>query len=306
MNNALKPRKAAGTSVPDRLTLLAYGLSILFAGANAVGVRFTVAELPPFWGATIRFGLSALIFWLLAFVRKVSIPKGRSLVGVLLYGSLAFGVSYAFLYWGLQTIPAGVTQVLLALVPLLTFFFAYFHGLESFRWRGLLGALLAVAGIAYAFFDQPSGSLPILSMLAIIAGAACIAESAVLVKIYPPSDPFITNAIAMTVGTLILVVLSVVAGEAWRLPTQTATWVSIIYLVLFGSVLVFYLFLFVIRRWTASATSYQFVLFPFVTVIIAGWLAGETVNQAFLIGGALVLVGVWIGAFSNSSSFGGS
>jgi drug/metabolite transporter (DMT)-like permease len=306
MNNALKPRKAAGTSVPDRLTLLAYGLSILFAGANAVGVRFTVAELPPFWGATIRFGLSALIFWLLAFVRKVSIPKGRSLVGVLLYGSLAFGVSYAFLYWGLQTIPAGVTQVLLALVPLLTFFFAYFHGLESFRWRGLLGALLAVAGIAYAFFDQPSGSLPILSMLAIIAGAACIAESAVVVKIYPPSDPFITNAIAMTVGTLILVVLSVVAGEAWRLPTQTATWVSIIYLVLFGSVLVFYLFLFIIRRWTASATSYQFVLFPFVTVIIAGWLAGETVNQAFLIGGALVLVGVWIGAFSNSSSSGES
>lgn len=306
MNNALKPRKAAGTSVPDKLTLLAYGLSILFAGANAVGVRFTVAELPPFWGATIRFGLSALIFWLLAFVRKVSIPKGRSLVGVLLYGSLAFGVSYAFLYWGLQTIPAGVTQVLLALVPLLTFFFAYFHGLESFRWRGLLGALVAVAGIAYAFFDQPSGSLPILSMLAIIAGAASIAESAVVVKIYPPSDPFITNAIAMTVGTLILVVLSVVAGEAWRLPTQTATWVSIIYLVLFGSVLVFYLFLFVIRRWTASATSYQFVLFPFVTVIIAGWLAGETVNQAFLIGGALVLVGVWIGAFSNSSSSGGS
>lgn len=306
MNNALKPRKAAGTSVPDKLTLLAYGLSILFAGANAVGVRFTVAELPPFWGATIRFGLSALIFWLLAFVRKVSIPKGRSLVGVLLYGSLAFGVSYAFLYWGLQTIPAGVTQVLLALVPLLTFFFAYFHGLESFRWRGLLGALVAVAGIAYAFFDQPSGSLPILSMLAIIAGAASIAESAVVVKIYPPSDPFITNAIAMTVGTLILVVLSVVAGEAWRLPTQTATWVSIIYLVLFGSVLVFYLFLFVIRRWTASATSYQFVLFPFVTVIIAAWLAGETVNQAFLIGGALVLVGVWIGAFSNSSSSGGS
>jgi drug/metabolite transporter (DMT)-like permease len=292
------------SSSPDYLTLLAYGLSILFAGANAVAVRFTVAELPPFWGATIRFALAALIFWMFAFTRKTSIPQGQALVGIFLYGLLNFGASYALLYWGLQTIPAGVTQVLIALAPLMTFFFAFFHGLESFRWRGLVGALLAVAGIAYAFFDQPSNELPLLPMLAIIGAAACIAESAVVVKMYPPSDPFITNAIAMTVGTLILIVLSLVSGEAWTLPVQTATWASIIYLVLFGSVLVFYLFLYVIRRWTASATAYQLVLMPFVTVLVAGWLANETINSGLIIGGALVLVGVWVGALSNSSDVG--
>jgi drug/metabolite transporter (DMT)-like permease len=292
------------SSSPDYLTLLAYGLSILFAGANAVAVRFTVAELPPFWGATIRFALAALIFWVFAFTRKTPIPQGQALVGIFLYGLLNFGASYALLYWGLQNIPAGVTQVLIALAPLMTFFFAFFHGLESFRWRGLVGALLAVAGIAYAFFDQPSNELPLLPMLAIIGAAACIAESAVVVKMYPPSDPFITNAIAMTVGTLILIVLSLVSGEAWTLPVQTATWASIIYLVLFGSVLVFYLFLYVIRRWTASATAYQLVLMPFVTVLVAGWLANETINSGLIIGGALVLVGVWVGALSNSSDVG--
>jgi drug/metabolite transporter (DMT)-like permease len=65
---------------------------------------------------------------------------------------------------------------------------------------------------------------------------------------------------------------------------------------------VFYLYLFIVQRWTASATSYQFVLFPFVTVLIAGWLADETINTAFIFGGALVLVGVWIGALSNTSA----
>jgi len=301
MNKATSSETSKNVSTPDRLTLLAYLFIVLFAGANAVAVRFTVAELPPFWGAFLRFASAALIFWVLVLLRKTTMPAGRALFGVLLYGFLSFGASYAFLYWGLQEIPAGLTQVILGLVPLMTFFSAFLHGLEPFRWRGLFGATLAVTGIAFAFVEQPSGNLPFLSLLAIIAGAACIAESAVVVKLYPPSDPFITNALAMTTGSLTLMILSLVAGEAWIWPTRPATWASILYLVFIGSVVVFYLFLFIIQRWTASATSYQFVLFPFVTVLLAAWLANEAINSALILGGMLVLAGVWIGAFSNSS-----
>jgi len=301
MDKTISSSTNKDSSTPDRLTLLAYLFIVIFAGANAVAVRLTVAELPPFWGAVLRFASAALIFWMLALLRKASMPAGRALFGVLLYGFLSFGASYAFLYWGLQELPAGLTQVILALVPLMTFFSAFLHGLEPFRWRGLFGATLAVAGIAFAFLEQPSGNLPFLSLLAIIAGAACIAESTVVVKLYPPSDPFMTNALAMTVGALTLVILSLVTGEVWTWPTRSATWASILYLVFIGSVVVFYLFLYIVRRWTASATSYQFVLFPFVTVLLAAWLANEAINSALLLGGALVLAGVWIGTFSGSS-----
>lgn len=286
---------------PDNLTLLAYGFTVIFAGANAVGVRFTVAELPPFWGAGLRFALAALIFWVIVLSRRTSFPTGRAMREIVIYGFFSFGASYAFLYWGLQVVPAGLTQVILALVPLMTFFLALFHKLETFRWRGLFGALLAVGGIGYAFFEQPGESLPLMSLLAIVAGAACIAEAIVIAKVYPQSDLFMTNALGMTVGTLVLMFLSLVTGEIRSMPTLTSTWAAIIYLVLIGSVVVFYLYLFVINRWTASATSYQFVLYPFVTVLLAGWLADETINSALIVGGALVLVGVWIGALSTSS-----
>lgn len=302
MNGLTSKQNAAAIPSPDKLTLLAYIFIVLFAGTNFVAVRFTVAELPPFWGATIRFAAAALIFWGIVLLRKSPFPDRRTLLGILLFGFLSIGASYAFLYWGLQSIPAGLTSVFIALAPLMTFFFAFFHGIEPFRWRGLFGGFLALAGIAYAFFEQPGGDLPALSVLAIIAGVACIAESTVVIKMIPRSDPFITNALAVTVGAATLVILSLLAGESWSLPIQRATWMSIIYLTLFGSVIMFYLFLFVVRRWTASATSFQFVLFPFVTVIVAGWLADETVNSAFILGGALTLVGVWIGALSSSSS----
>jgi len=205
MNKIVSSPKTINNSTLDNLTILAYLLTVIFAGAHAVAVRFTVAELPPFWGATLRFAAAALIFWVLALARKIPLPTGSARLGILLYGFLSFGASYAFLYWGLQSIPAGLTQVILALVPLMTFFSAFFHGLEPLRWRGLFGATQAVAGIAFAFFEQPAGTLPLLSLLAIVAGAACIAESTVVVKMYPPSDPFMTNALAMTVGTVVLI-----------------------------------------------------------------------------------------------------
>ena len=46
----------------NSLVIVAYGLMVILVGANAVAVRFSVAELPPFWGAALRFAAAALIF----------------------------------------------------------------------------------------------------------------------------------------------------------------------------------------------------------------------------------------------------
>lgn len=282
----------------NRLAVAAFILIVLLGGSNSVAVRFSNAELPPFWGATLRFAAASLIFWLMALVQRVPWPRGRTLTGILIYGVLNFGLSYALVYYGLASIPAGLGQVLFALVPLMTLFLAIAHGLESFRWRGLVGTGIAVTGIAFAFVNQPLQNIPILPALAIVAAAACFAEATIVVKWFPASHPLIANAIAMSTGTVVLLGLSFVTGEPRILPVMPSTWIAILYLVLGGSVTVFYLFLFVIRHWTASATSYQFVLFPFVTVLVAAWLAEEQVTTALLVGGVLVLLGVWLGAIA--------
>jgi drug/metabolite transporter (DMT)-like permease len=54
----------------------------------------------------------------------------------------------------------------------------------------------------------------------------------------------------------------------------------------------------VLARWTASATTYSFLLFPVATAAIAALLAGEVVTASFAMGGGLVLAGVWFGAIS--------
>lgn len=280
----------------DVLTLGAFVLIVILGGSNAVAIRFSNAELPPFWGAAIRFIPAALFYWIVVFARRIRLPRGPALIGVLLFGILNFGASYAFFYWGMLKIQAGLAQVVIALVPLMTFFFAWIHGLEPFRWRGLLGAILAAGGIALAFSNQPYAGIPLMSLISLIVGSACVAEALIAVKGFPASNPVVTNALAMSTGAALLLSVSLVAGESWSLPVLTKTWGAVLYLVIVGSVIMFYLVVFVVSRWTASATSYQFVLLPFVTVAVSAWLAGERVTPGFALGGVIVLAGVWVGA----------
>jgi drug/metabolite transporter (DMT)-like permease len=105
----------------------------------------------------------------------------------------------------------------------------------------------------------------------------------------------------MLAGVALLIPVSLIIGERWVLPTQADSWAASGYLVLAGSVIVFWLFVFVVRRWTASATSFQFLLIPFATIPFSALLTDEVITPWMLIGGAMALVGVYVGAFADGS-----
>ena len=280
---------------PERLTWAAFALTVFLGGNNAIAVRFSNAELPPFFGAALRFGVAALILFALVLIFRLPLPRGRSLSGAILFGFLANGLNYALIYWSLLHVQASLTMVILALVPLLTFILACLHRQESFRWEALAGALLAVCGIGIISWDQLSADVPVLPLLAIFLGAVCFAEATVLIKSFPRTHPITTNAVALITGAMFLGALSAVWQEKPTLPVLPSTWAALVYLIVFGSVVAFVLALYVIKRWTASASSYQFVLFPVVTTISGAWLAKETISAVFLLGGLLVMSGVYIG-----------
>jgi O-acetylserine/cysteine efflux transporter len=170
--------------------------------------------------------------------------------------------------------------------------------LEPLRRRSLLGGLLAVAGIAIAANGslQTGVDISLPHILAIVAAAGCFAEAGIVIKLFPPSHPYATNAIGMTVGTLMLAAVSLIRGETWILPSSLTTWVAMIYIVVPATVGGFLLFLFVLKRWTATGTSFAIVLVPIVTVILASILLDETISVIFVAGAAVVLTGVYVSA----------
>lgn len=282
---------------PDRLTLAGFGAVVLLAGGNLVAVRFSNRGLPPFLGAGIRFLVASALLFIWVFARRMPLPSRRELPATLLFGVLGFAGFYAFGYWALVYLPAGVVGVLAASVPLATVLLAAVHRLEKITARGVMGSAIAILGIVVMVGTPSATSLAVGPVLAVLASAVCDAEAAIVVKKLPTGHPVATNAVAMLTGGLLLMALSALWGEKARAVDDTTVW-ALIYLVLFGSIILFVLFLWTLDRWTASGLSYMFVLMPVVGALMGAWLLDEPITTGTLIGGGIVLAGVYVGALS--------
>jgi drug/metabolite transporter (DMT)-like permease len=282
----------------DRTTLLAFVGVVLLGGLNGVGVAIVNEEIAPVWGAALRFGSASAMLFAIAAARRIGLPRGSALVGSLAYGVLYFGIGFGLIHWALVDAPPGMTQVVLAVVPLAALLLGVAHRTEPFGWRALAGAVLAVLGVAFVFGERLGTALPAVVLLAILGGALGIAYGTVVAKRLPGSHPVAGNAVAMGIGAVLLVMASLLLGERWTLLDSAGTWLWFAYLVVIGSVVVFVLFLYVVSRWTASATSYVWPLLPLVAIPFSALVTREPVTPRLVVGGALVLVGVYLGAFA--------
>jgi len=264
-----------------------------------VAVRFSNRELPPLSGAGVRFLVASLLLFAVSRFREMTLPRGRALLGAIVYGVLAFGAAYGFAYSALTKLPAGAGAVVFASYPLFTVFLAPLHRIERFQLRGLIGAVLAIVGIIVLANPGSETALPLLPVLAMICSAASAAEAGVLLKRFPVVPPTTANTVAMATGGGLLVALSLITGESWLIPDLASTWLAVAYLAVIGSAGLFGLFLFVLHRWTATATSYATALLP-ASAMLAGWLIeGDKITVNGLIGAAIVILAVWVGALSD-------
>ena len=252
--------------------------------------------MPPFWSAGLRFVVAGALLLAVMVSQRRPVPRGDHLLGTVLYAVLGFALAYFFLYQAIGYAGSGTTMTVLAVVPLLTVLLSVVHGIERPRLLGIVGAVIAAVGIAIVAADRVSLDVPLVAIALLLAAATCQSESVVIVKRLPPGDPVAANAIGMLLGGSLLIAVSVGVGEPLVLPTQSATVLGMAYLIGPGSIGVFLLALYVLSRWTASATSYAFLLFPLVAIVLGAVLFAEPVQASFLLGGAVVLIGVYVGA----------
>jgi drug/metabolite transporter (DMT)-like permease len=272
----------------------------LFGGGNGVAIRFSNRELPPLWGATVRFTLAAALFIAIMTMLRLALPHGRALAGALLYGVFNFAGSFALGYYALVHMHAGLAQTLLALVPLISLLLAVIYRQERLRFAGIVGTLLALVGIAVISGAPFQEGVPLPYLLAILGSAFCISQAAVLVRQFPRVHPITMNAVGATTGAVLLLAGALVAREPMFLPRRVETWLAIGYLVPIGTGVVFALYLVVLRYWAASRAAYTFVLVPVVTIVLSAWLDNEKVGFGLVLGGLLVVVGVYVGALRTS------
>jgi drug/metabolite transporter (DMT)-like permease len=293
------------TTTPRRLgdpTIPAFAALVALIGTNLVAIRIGNRELAPLWHAGLRFLVAAALFWLIALVRTSPRPTRRAAVGAALYGLLSIAAFFGFVYAGLVEVSVGLATTTLALGPLITLGLAAAIGLERIRAAAVVGAAIAFGGISLMYASALSRDVPVSALLLIVAAACSFAAGGIVVKRTPPIDAVVQNAVASSVGAVVLVGLSIVAGERLAIPGKPETWIAFAYLVIPGTILTFGILLYLLHRWPASRVAYQFVLAPIVAIAVAAVLLDESIEPPVLVGTVLVLIGVWIGALRSTAA----
>jgi drug/metabolite transporter (DMT)-like permease len=269
---------------------------MVIGGSNFIAVSISNQELPPLFGATIRFSLATLLFFIIARVWGVAPAKGPSFRGAALYGLLSVGAFYGLIYYALLGLNAGTASAIIASVPLFTLAIAVLTGQEYLSANRVIGGILAIAGIVILSLGGFAGEFAWPHFIAAILGAFLLAASTVLAKAYPDVHPVNMNAIGGAAGALLLAAASLLMGEQWELPHKTATWIAVSWLSIIGSVGLFTLFLYVVKRWSASATAYAANGMPLVAAGLGVFVLNQPITLEFILGGTLVIIAVYIGA----------
>ncbi len=278
------------------LLIGAFAALYLIWGSTYLAIRIGVESWPPLMLAGVRFMIAGVLFYVWLRWRGVPSPGAREwwaagLIGTLLLVGGNGGVSVAE-HLG---VASGVAALAVATMPLFALLFGLFWGQRArlLEWAGILLGLLGIVLLNLGSNLQAS---PLGAALLVFA-AASWAFGSVWSRYLPlPAGPM-ASAAQMLVAGAVLLVLSPLTGERLTQMPSLAGWAVLAYLVVFGSIVAFSAYLYLLKTVRpAAATSYAYVN-PVVAVLLGIFFAGERIVAAewlamLVIVGGVVLIGL--------------
>jgi len=269
-------------------------------GSTYLGIRIIVEAVPPLFASASRFLVAGTVLWIIARARGAPAPERSLWPRAFVLGGLFFLIGNGGISWAETRVPSGLTALLAATTPLWTVVLESAHdGWRRPPLRTVAGVLLGLAGVAVLV--APGEVLggehaDLLGAIAIsVASVGWAAGSVASHRLHLHPDPALGTAMKMLAGGVLLTVAGLAAGEWPRLlassitPRVIAAWV---YLVLFGSLLGFSAFNYLLRVTSPAKVSTSGYVNPLVAVIL-GWLfLSEPISERTLLAAAVIVGGV--------------
>lgn len=269
-------------------------------GSTYLGMRVMVEVVPPLFASASRMLAAGAVLWLLARARGVPRPDRSLWPRAFLLGALFFLIGNGGTSWAVTRIESGLAALLAATTPLWTLLIgSAYQGWRTPPARTGLGVLLGLTGVAVlvAPGDLLGGAhADLLGTIAItVASIGWAAGSVLSHRVHLHPDPALATAMKMLAGGVLLVAAGLAAGEGPRLLGMTLTprvIVAWFYLVIFGSLLGFSAFNYLLRVTSPAKVSTSGYVNPLVAVFL-GWLVlGEPISERTLLAAAVIIGGV--------------
>ncbi len=280
----------SGARLEVKVVLALFAVYVVW-GSTYFAMKVALETLPPFLMAGPRFLLAGLAMY--AWLRRRGAPPpsregwiASTKVGIplLVLGNGAVAIAE-------QSVPSNVAAVVVATMPIWAAVFGRLAGMPS-AGREWLGLLLGFSGVLVL---NVGGGLRLEARgLVLLAAPIAWAVGSVWSRRLPMPAGAMGTAAQMIAGGIVMLGIALVTGERLAAPPSSRSLLAVVYLTVFGSMIAFTAFNWLLANVRASlATSYAYVN-PLVAVFLGWAFAGETVGITTLLAAALGIAGVGI------------
>jgi len=280
------------------MKLLTYIMLCLIWGSTWLAIKLGLHDAPPIWSAALRFILATVLLYGINHVAKQRYPIGwRNKWRVAWPGIFTFFGSYALTYMGENRISSALAAILFAVFPFLVMgLMPLMVKTERVGIRSLIGAVVGFAGVAVIFAEPVQiGSSALIGMIFLILSPICAALGSVSVKAYLHDEPvFPMITLQMTVGAILLTLTALVFEPLSDFKFTNASVGAIMFLAIFGSIITFGSYYWLLRRVRLVTMSMIALITPVVAMFMGYIFLKEELTVGNYIGAALVLMGVAI------------
>ena len=288
---------------PARMTslvLVAFAAVYLVWGSTYLAIRVGIEYFPPLILAGLRhLTVGLLLYPFLQFKTGIR-PTAVNWRTAVVTGFLLLFVGNGGVSWAEQTVPSGVTALLVATVSLWLVIVDWVRpgGTRPVA-RVLIGLLLGFAGMVLLVgpaslggagrVDPRGAGVLVIASLAWACGSLYSKHGAM------PSSPLLSMAMQSFAGGVILMIAGLFAGESQGLhfaEISLRAWLALGYLILFGSGIGFSAYIYILRNSTAARVATYAFVNPVVALFLGWLLIGETITLRTVLAAGVILTAV--------------
>jgi drug/metabolite transporter (DMT)-like permease len=285
--------------------LFTYGealFAVIVWGASFIATKLALKEISPITIVWLRFLMGVVILGLAVVLRQqFSLPDKKEWAYFALLGFLGITFHQGLQSNGLRTSEAGTTAWIVSTTPVFMALLGWLILKEGLGWAKTFGILIAFIGVLVVISKGNIGSISIgrfgapgdiLILVSAVNWAVFSALSRRGLKSYPAS---LMMFYVMSFGWLFTSLLFIPTNGLAEIGNLTSNgWMGVAFLGIFCSGLAYIAWYDALKALTTAQTGVFLYLEPLVTVVVAFFVLGEAITPALLVGGAVILFGVWL------------
>jgi drug/metabolite transporter (DMT)-like permease len=280
------------------LRLGAYASTWLIWGSTYIAIKWAVQTVPPFLTVALRSLCAGAILLAWARLRGDDAPTRAQWLAALAAGALYFLIGHGGLFWAEQRVATGPAALMIATEHFWVVLIAWMlPGGRAPSPRAALGITIGLVGVGILTIGggAETGMDAIGAVVLLVASAGWAAGSVYFNGDRRPASPLYASGMPLVMGGGLLLGASSAAGEMARVDAADFTPLalgSLLYLIVFGSVIAFTAFTWLVdTEGPSRAGSYAYIN-PFVAVLLGWAVADEGLTPRMLAAGAAIVLAV--------------